>query len=301
MLSIIIPVYNVERYLDRCVESVLSQTFRDWEMILVDDGSPDSCPTMCDRWAEKDSRIRAVHKDNGGLSSARNCGIALAKGDCLTFIDSDDELAPDTLAPLMRMLEGHPEYDILEYSTHQDYGHPQGKDTLHRFSERTYSDFTEYWADAHGYEHCWACNKIFRRHLLDGSSFATGRYYEDVLLMGKLAPLQPVIHTTSQGLYLYRYNEGGLSKAYDARLVQLLEAQLDIVRDLRIDLRSPQWHRLYMRLVNVQLDVFRITGQLLLPEVKVGIKPYFGVSSLIKSILLRLLGLRQTAQLLSRL
>lgn len=90
MISVIIPVYKVEQYLDECVESVVRQTYTDLEVILVDDGSPDGCPALCDRWAKKDSRIKVVHKKNGGLSSARNAGLAVARGEYIGFVDSDD-------------------------------------------------------------------------------------------------------------------------------------------------------------------------------------------------------------------
>ena len=90
LISIIIPVYKVEKYLDRCVESVVNQTYQNLEIILVDDGSPDNCPKMCDVWSEKDDRIKVVHKVNGGLSSARNAGIDCHTGEYISFIDSDD-------------------------------------------------------------------------------------------------------------------------------------------------------------------------------------------------------------------
>lgn len=115
--------------------------------------------------------------------------------------------------------------------------------------------------------------------------------------MGKLAVRNPVIHTTSQGLYLYRYNSNGISKEYNDRLLQLLEAQLSVINALAIDLRAPRWHRLYMRLLNVQIDVYKITGALLLPDMHVAVRNYFGTSSLAKSVLLRLFGLRLTCLL----
>lgn len=90
LVSVIIPVYKVEKYLDRCLESIVNQTYRNLEIILVDDGSPDNCPAMCDEWARKDKRIKVVHKKNGGVSSARNAGIDAATGEYLTFVDSDD-------------------------------------------------------------------------------------------------------------------------------------------------------------------------------------------------------------------
>lgn len=94
-LSIIVPIYKVEKYLDECIQSILHQTFTDFELILVDDGSPDACPQMCDAIAEQDSRVRVIHQKNGGLSAARNTGIEAAHGNWLGFVDSDDFVAPD--------------------------------------------------------------------------------------------------------------------------------------------------------------------------------------------------------------
>lgn len=92
LISVIVPVYKVEKYLDECVESIVNQTYRNLEIILVDDGSPDNCPQMCDDWAKRDARIRVIHKENGGLSSARNAGLDVCTGEYISFIDSDDWL-----------------------------------------------------------------------------------------------------------------------------------------------------------------------------------------------------------------
>ena len=106
-VSVVIPVYKVEPYLARCVDSVLSQTLEDIQIILVDDGSPDNCPQMCDAYAEQDARIQVVHKENGGLASARNAGMAVATGKWLFFLDSDDWLEPDGLESLLGIGEEH--------------------------------------------------------------------------------------------------------------------------------------------------------------------------------------------------
>ena len=105
MISVIVPVYKVEEYLDKCVQSSLAQTYRDFEILLVDDGSPDNCPQLCDRYAQKYDCIRALHKSNGGLSDARNFGIKYARGNDVTFIDSDDFIAPDYLEVLVQLKE----------------------------------------------------------------------------------------------------------------------------------------------------------------------------------------------------
>ena len=96
-VSIVLPIYNVEKYLNRCIKSILNQTYSDLEVILVDDGSPDGCPRLCDEWSKKDKRIKVVHKKNAGLGMARNTGIDTATGDFICFFDSDDFIDPHTI------------------------------------------------------------------------------------------------------------------------------------------------------------------------------------------------------------
>ena len=97
-ISVIVPVYKVEPYLDKCISSIVNQTYKNLEIILVDDGSPDNCPAMCDAWAEKDSRIRVLHQRNQGGGAARNAGLDLASGSLIAFVDSDDYIVPDMYA-----------------------------------------------------------------------------------------------------------------------------------------------------------------------------------------------------------
>lgn len=111
VFSIIVPIYKVEEYLDRCIQSLIRQTFTDIEIILVDDGSPDNCPIFCDEYAKQDSRIKVIHKENGGLSDARNTGLDVAKGDYVIFVDSDDFIEIDTCEKFF-CYTGK-EYDIL--------------------------------------------------------------------------------------------------------------------------------------------------------------------------------------------
>lgn len=104
-ISVVVPVYKVEEYLDECVRSITQQTHTDLEIILVDDGSPDHCPSMCDAWKEKDPRIRVIHKKNGGLSDARNAGIDIATGEYIAFVDSDDWILPDMYEEMLKALK----------------------------------------------------------------------------------------------------------------------------------------------------------------------------------------------------
>ena len=103
-ISVIVPVYKTEGLLDRCVESIVGQTYKNLEIILVDDGSPDNCPAMCDEWAEKDSHIRVIHKENGGVSSARNAALDIATGDYIGFVDSDDWIEPEMYSSLIQKI-----------------------------------------------------------------------------------------------------------------------------------------------------------------------------------------------------
>ena len=104
MISVIVPIYKVEDYLDRCIESIVKQKYRNLEIILVDDGSPDQCGAICERWAAKDRRIKVIHKKNAGLAAARNTGIEESSGEYLCFIDSDDFLEPKMLEKLLKAL-----------------------------------------------------------------------------------------------------------------------------------------------------------------------------------------------------
>ena len=213
-LSIVIPVYRVEGTLDRCVESVLIQDVDDMEVILVDDGSPDSCPQMCDQWAVRDNRIQVIHKENGGLSDARNAGIDIAQGDMITFVDSDDWLEENTLAPLLAMMG---DADILEYSIHHRLTLP----------DYTYTDINDYWLSGQAYLHTYAWNKIYRRSLFDHVRFPYGKVFEDAWTLPLLLRQCHKVMTTSHGFYHYQWNpEGITAKADGHQLAMLLEAHL---------------------------------------------------------------------------
>ena len=107
LVSVVVPVYKVERYLDKCIGSIVKQTYTNLEIILVDDGSPDNCPQMCDEWAKKDARIRVIHKENGGLSDARNAALDICTGTYVVFVDSDDYVHPEYVSYLYEMIVQH--------------------------------------------------------------------------------------------------------------------------------------------------------------------------------------------------
>lgn len=249
-LSVIIPVYRVETTLDRCVESVLRQNVRDMEVILVDDGSLDRCPQLCDEWAAKDSRVRVIHKANGGLSDARNAGIEMATADYITFVDSDDWLSDDTYVLLLDKMEG---IDILEYAI---------ADRL-SLEEKVYDDVNEYWLSEQAYAHTYACNKLYRRSLFDEIRFPKGRVFEDVYTYPQLLRKAKKVATTSHGSYHYVVNPTGITATADGHaMLQLLEAHVH--NAMPIDAFY------YMHMVNIQITVWEMTGgNMLLQERKV--------------------------------
>lgn len=105
LISIVIPVYKVELYLEKCIESIINQTYKNLEIIIVDDGSPDNCPKICDEYAQKDNRIKVIHKENGGLSDARNAGIDVAAGKYIAFVDSDDYVSNDYIEYMYNLIK----------------------------------------------------------------------------------------------------------------------------------------------------------------------------------------------------
>ncbi len=287
-LSVIIPVYRTERTLERCVKSILQQSYHDLEVILVDDGSPDNCPQLCDEWALKDSRIRVIHKPNGGLSDARNAGIDAATGDCLTFVDADDYLAPDTYVQVMPTAAGS---DIVEFPI---YWHYTGKDErLMRFQPADYDDMGRYWLEGEAYTHTYACNKVFRRTLFGDVRFPKGRVFEDAATLPLLLEHARRVSTVDAGLYYYVANPAGITaQATGQELTMLLEHHLAVI---------PRWcdARYYLHVLNIQMDVCELTdAEPRLPAYSVSpLARRLSLKQRLKATILNLLGIKRICKL----
>ena len=211
-LSIIVPVYKVRRHLQRCIESILQQTYTDYELILVDDGSPDSCGAICDRYAQECDKVRVIHKKNGGLSSARNAGIAAARGEYITFVDGDDAVASGTYYYNMNILRANPDIDILEYPIISHYESPKSKVISFKpekisGNENIFKD----WIRREGYEHCFACNKIYRADMFMFVRYPEGEVFEDTLITPILFSSSENVYYSDCGFYYYYDNEGSIS------------------------------------------------------------------------------------------
>lgn len=286
-LSIIVPIYNSEKTLQRCIDSILQQSFLDFELLLIDDGSTDHSGRMADELALADNRIKVVHKENGGLSDARNAGIDRATGRYITFVDSDDEVTHDTYQQIIGILDHHPEVDILEYPVTERKGCPN----QHLFipDERLYTNALD-WLAEKGLEHCWACNKVFKASLLSDIRFQKGKHYEDVYFIGQVIAQKPQVYTTPKGMYIYHWNNQGIVAENDMQA--LLEAQLSTVHTLNIHTQETRWHRLYLDMFTAQLHAYRKTRKVLLHSQKVSIRRYRSHSDIVKAIMLNLLGVK---------
>ena len=178
MISVIVPIYNVEKYLNKCIESIVSQTYTDLEIILVDDGSPDNCPAICDSWAGKDSRIKVIHKKNGGLSDARNAGFAASSGEYISFIDSDDWIEPDFYSVLYDIIEryGCDAAGVDFRKVGDEYDAPVQPEP---FSEKEYSAAETVAGLLSNRVYQITVNKLYARSLIGAIPFPVGKLHED--------------------------------------------------------------------------------------------------------------------------
>ena len=210
-ISIIVPVYQVEKYLNECIDSILAQTFTDFELILVDDGSPDNCPALCDAAAEKDSRVRVIHQQNKGLSGARNAGIDVARGNWLSFIDSDDTVEKTFCEKLYRAatesgaelaacnmlflevdgsLSGYQEHPLRDEVISQD-------EAFHRIRLAPLIQ---------------AATRLHRRELFETLRFPMGKNYEDAFTTPTVYEQVTKVACVGETLYHYRLNPQGIMR-----------------------------------------------------------------------------------------
>lgn len=203
VISVIVPIYNVENYLDRCIESIVNQTYKDLEIILVDDGSPDNCPQICDSWAEKDNRIKVVHKENGGLSDARNAGMLHVTGEIVSFIDSDDWIESNMFEKMLTQME-QDNSDIVSCGVKwvEENGKLLRNDTVEQNEILdTHSAMSELINDGKLKQHVW--NKIYKTELIKAIPFEKGKYHEDVFWSYQIIGRAECVSVVPDSYYYY--------------------------------------------------------------------------------------------------
>lgn len=239
LISIIIPVYNVEKYLDKCIDSVLNQTYTNLEIILVNDGSTDNSPAVCNAWADKDGRIKVIHKENGGLSDARNAGLSEAQGAFIAFVDSDDYIEADMYEKLISTIH-QTESDIALCKFRYVYETEQ----YSVFSADSF-DITEYGAsdaisaliDDRIRQVVW--NKLYKTQLIKDTLFDVGKFHEDEFwsykAIGKAVKIAEIDYTG----YNYMQRENSImNKGYSIRRLDALEAKC--LRQTYLDTEYPE-------------------------------------------------------------
>ena len=233
LVSVIVPVYKVEEYLDTCVKSILNQDHTNFELLLVDDGSPDRSGEMCDAWAEKDKRIRVIHKKNGGLSDARNAGIDASKGEFLTFIDSDDYVTPDYISYMLNALLTY-DADIAQGNIttfEQKLGtigkDRHGADFEYRVFEKD-NAIRDYLLYKTHYSNSTV--KLFRKTLFENIRFPVGKYSEDEYTTYRLVLRAVRTVCLPKYIYFYYLREGSIVRTYVDKRFEVCRELPDIIR-----------------------------------------------------------------------
>ena len=213
LISVIIPVFKVESYLERCVDSVINQTYKNLEIILVDDGSPDNCPQMCDNYAKADKRIKVVHKKNGGLSDARNAGTQIASGDYVIYVDSDDYIELDTIDTLYNNLKTHnADISFASFSTFSNET-ISNKNTANEVEVLNTTDAMMRFATKGAVEFVVAWCKLYKKELLSKTPFPVGKLHEDEFSTYKIFAKANTIVKSSSSLYNYYIRSGSIMQS----------------------------------------------------------------------------------------
>lgn len=253
-VSIIVPVYNVEPYLRKCVDSIINQTYQNLEIILVDDGSPDNCPHICDEYKEKDKRVVVIHKPNGGLSDARNAGLDAATGEYVTFIDSDDWYAPDALETLVALSEsGH--YDVV--CMRSAFVSTDLKDVEQVPNDRKITVITSHELIKMLCKKkisTSVCNKLFRRDCVQGKRFKKARLNEDYLFLCDLLMDNLSAATIDYLGYFYYSRPESLTHSRDSAIQAVLDAMENALELKRkaAEIRRPDLEKAFARMALYQ-------------------------------------------------
>ena len=226
LVSIIVPVYKVEKYLERCIESIVRQTYSNIEVILVDDGSPDMCPKICDAWGNKDSRVRVIHKKNGGLSEARNAGMREATGTYLSFVDSDDFLSPEMLEKLVYSIEND-NSDIAACTVEVVWENNEYQNSLLTIQKNLLLNREEaqkaLLLETLLKQPVWY--KLYKREMVKDLFFEVGKYHEDVFwsyqAIGRASYVSLIDHI---GYFYTQRKDSIMGADYSVRRLDALEA-----------------------------------------------------------------------------
>ena len=230
LISVIIPVFNVEEYLQRCLDSIVSQTYGNFEAILIDDGSPDNCPQICDYYKEQDCRFQVIHQPNQGLSAARNHGLDVAKGEYVTFIDSDDWVSVDYLSELHSLIK-NTQADIAIASHQLTTTFPaKGKKTKAAIKSYTRQEALFELIAKQNQPFVISCGKLYRKKLFNNIRFPIGKYHEDEYTSHHLINEASKISYSNKVLYFYYQRPDSITKqSHRSDAIDAFENRLNFV------------------------------------------------------------------------
>ncbi len=249
-ISIIVPVFNVEKYIERCVKSIENQSYRNLEIILVDDESPDRCPQICDEYAKRDERIKVLHKKNGGLSDARNAGLDVATGEYIAFVDSDDWVEPDFIEQLyVNAKKEDADISIIGCTLVWDDGRKKtvSKDKGYYVFDREKAIREMLAQRKFG---CMVCQKMYRKQIFDTVRFPVGKLYEDVAVsMPTFLKAKKVVVSGNHGYNYYQRNDSIVNSKFDERKLYFLECCQNIIKysDKHEKMYDTEAHIFYLR------------------------------------------------------
>lgn len=226
-ISVIVPVYKVEDYLDRCVNSIVNQTYQNIEIILVDDGSPDKCPEMCDVWAQKDDRIKVIHKTNGGISEARNVGLSNANGEYISFVDSDDWIDNFFYERLVSKLNSSGCDIVACRYLKVDSKEESCIDSNDSYNTRIIDNY-EAMKDVISGDIVWQVivNKIYKKELISNILFEVGKRHEDDMWTYQVVGLSHNIAIVDYvGYFYYQRKDSFMCDRYNLKRLDVLEAK----------------------------------------------------------------------------
>ena len=251
-ISIIVPVYKVERYLENCIESILNQTFGDFELILVDDGSPDKCGLICDDYAKKDSRIKVIHKNNEGLSAARNSGIQIARGEYIAFVDSDDSINKNMYETLYNTaIKNESDIVICDYeNVYEDKKVNQNIEKKISIIENLSNiEALNRLYEANGVVYVVAWNKLYKRRLFEDLRYDKGRLHEDEFIIHKLLYISKTITYIPLKLYYYTQRNDSITGNKNIKneidVLTALKERLEFMNKNNIEELMPKSAKVY--------------------------------------------------------
>lgn len=239
LISVIVPVYKAEKYLNQCIESIVSQTYQNLQIILVDDGSPDNCPAICDDWAKKDRRIVVIHKENGGQSSARNVGLDIARGEYVGFVDADDFIDHDMYEILLHSLVST-NVDIVCCGSRIVNEKWMALRDRYKHEKKSYSGTSIIKALFYGIdfdEAMW--DKLYRRSFFEDIRFPNGEVNEEIVLMVKKFVSLNTLNHIGTAKYNYRYNMQSTTKSKYGRKMSVTIKHLTEIKEFIIK-EAPQ-------------------------------------------------------------